>query len=76
MPQAAHALVRLAMLALRYVPAMTSVGRRSGRCAMAYQRGDSGHMYTKQQTMTAGNMAELIIRRQLRPVIPGGSGTL
>jgi hypothetical protein len=41
-----------------------------------YQRGDSGHMYTKQQTMTAGSMAELIMRRQLRPVMPAGSGTL
>jgi hypothetical protein len=62
------------MLALGYVPA-ASVTDRWSECN-AYQRGDSGQKYTKQQTMTAGNIAELIISRQLRPVMPTGSGML
>ena len=73
-PKTAHALVRLPMLALGYVPA-ASVVDWWNECN-AYQRGDSGQQYTKQQTMTAGNMAEPIISRQLRPVMPIGSGML
>ncbi len=40
-----------------------------------YQRGDSGQAKTKQQTMTAGNMAEDIINLQFSPTMFGLSGT-